>query len=93
MLAHNDDVSLYETWAVFFGLHGQANAKPKLYNPGQTKRTLLYQTIADHFELGMNLPAQASSIATHRSPNQAGQKGGGVVVLAALSQYVACFAA
>jgi len=29
---------------------GQAGAKPKLYNPRHPERTLLYQTIAEHFE-------------------------------------------
>jgi hypothetical protein len=29
---------------------GQAGAKPKLYNPRHPERTLIYQTIAEHFE-------------------------------------------
>ena len=29
---------------------GPAGAKPKLYNPRHPERTLLYQTIAEHFE-------------------------------------------
>mgnify|MGYP006374035327 CR=1 FL=1 len=29
---------------------GQSGSKPKLYNPRHPERTLLYQTIADHFE-------------------------------------------
>jgi hypothetical protein len=29
---------------------GQSGAKPKLYNPRHPERTLLYQTIAEHFE-------------------------------------------
>ena len=29
---------------------GQAGTKPKLHNPRQPERTLLYQTIAKHFE-------------------------------------------
>ena len=29
---------------------GPAGAKPKLYNPHHPERTLLYQTIAEHFE-------------------------------------------
>ena len=29
---------------------GPVGAKPKLYNPRHPERTLLYQTIAEHFE-------------------------------------------
>ena len=29
---------------------GQSGSKPKLYNPRHPERTLLYQTIAEHFE-------------------------------------------
>ena len=34
---------------------GQAGAKPKLYNPRHPERTLLYQTIAEHFETWFEL--------------------------------------
>ena len=34
---------------------GQAGAKPKLYNPRYPERTLLYQTIAEHFETWFEL--------------------------------------
>ena len=29
---------------------GPAGAKPKLYNPRHPERTLLYQTVAEHYE-------------------------------------------
>ena len=32
-----------------------AGAKPKLYNPRHPERTLLYQTIAEHFETWFKL--------------------------------------
>ena len=34
---------------------GQAGAKPKLYNLRHPERTLLYQTIAEHFETWFEL--------------------------------------
>ena len=34
---------------------GQAGAKPKLYQPRHPERTLLYQTIAEHFETWLDL--------------------------------------
>ena len=34
---------------------GQAGAKPKLYNPRHPEQTLLYQTIAEHFETWLEL--------------------------------------
>ena len=34
---------------------GQSGFKPKPYNPRQPERTLLYQTIAEHFESWLDL--------------------------------------
>ena len=40
---------------------GQAGAKPKLYNPRHPERTLLYQTIAEHFETCFELASADSA--------------------------------
>ena len=39
-------------------------AKPKLYNPRHLERTLLYQTVAEHYETWLEL-ASAGKIYTH----------------------------
>ena len=49
---------------------GQALAKPKLYNPRHPERTLLYQTIADHFETWFELASagQFDGQGDHHTP-------------------------
>ena len=49
---------------------GQALAKPKLYNPRHPERTLLYQTIADHFETWFELASagQFDGLGDHHTP-------------------------
>ena len=49
---------------------GQAGAKPKLYNPRHPERTLLYQTIADHFETWFELASagQFDGQGDHHTP-------------------------
>ena len=49
---------------------GQAGAKPKLYNPRHPERTLLYQTIAEHFETWHELASagQFDGQGDHRTP-------------------------
>ena len=50
---------------------GQAGAKPKLYNPRQPERTLLYQTIAEHFETWFELAraGQFDGQCDHHTPS------------------------
>ncbi len=49
---------------------GQAGAKPKLYNPRHPERTLLYQTIAEHFETWFELASagQFDGQGDHHTP-------------------------
>ncbi len=49
---------------------GPAGAKPKLYNPRHPERTLLYQTIAEHFETWHQLASagQFDGQGDHRTP-------------------------
>jgi hypothetical protein len=49
---------------------GQAGTKPKLYNPRHPERTLLYQTIAEHFETWHELASagQFDGQGDHHSP-------------------------
>jgi len=49
---------------------GQAGAKTKLYNPRHPERTLLYQTIAEHFETWHELASagQFDGQGDHRTP-------------------------
>ena len=49
---------------------GQAAAKPKLYNPRHPERTLLYQTIAEHFETWFELASagQFDGQGDHHTP-------------------------
>ena len=49
---------------------GPADAKPKLYNPRHPERTLLYQTIAEHFETWFELAScgQFDGQGDHHSP-------------------------
>ena len=49
---------------------GQAGAKPKLYNPRHPERTLLYQTIAEHFETWLDLASagQFDGQGDHHTP-------------------------
>ncbi len=49
---------------------GQAGAKPKLYNPRHPERTLLYKTIAEHFETWHELASagQFDGQGDHHSP-------------------------
>jgi hypothetical protein len=49
---------------------GQAGAKPKLYNPRHPERTLLYQTIAEHFEIWFELAScgQFDGQGDHHTP-------------------------
>jgi hypothetical protein len=49
---------------------GPAGAKPKLYNPRHPERTLLYQTIAEHFETWFELASagQFDGQGDHHSP-------------------------
>jgi len=49
---------------------GQAGAKPKLYNPRHPERTLLYQTIAEHFETWYELASagQFDGQGDHHTP-------------------------
>jgi hypothetical protein len=49
---------------------GQAGAKPKLYNPRHPERTLLYQTIAEHFETWFELASagQFDGQGVHHTP-------------------------
>ena len=50
---------------------GPAGAKPKLYNPRHPERTLLYQTIAEHFETWFELAScgQFDGQGDHHTPN------------------------
>ena len=36
-----------------------ATSKPKLYNPRHPERTLLYQTVAEHYETWVTIPRQS----------------------------------
>ena len=49
---------------------GPAGAKPKLYNPRHPERTLLYQTIAEHFETWFELASagQFAGQGDHHTP-------------------------
>ena len=49
---------------------GPAGSKPKLYNPRHPERTLLYQTIAEHFETWFELASagQFDGQGDHHSP-------------------------
>ena len=49
---------------------GPAGAKPKLYNPCHPERTLLYQTIAEHFETWFELASagQFEGQGDHHTP-------------------------
>ena len=49
---------------------GPAGAKPKLYNPRHPERTLLYQTVAEHFETWLELASagQFDGQGDHRTP-------------------------
>ena len=49
---------------------GPAGAKPKLYNPRHPERTLLYQTIAQHFETWFELASagQFDGQGDHHTP-------------------------
>jgi hypothetical protein len=49
---------------------GQAGAKPKLYNPRHSERTLLYKTIAEHFETWFELASagQFDGQGDHHTP-------------------------
>ena len=49
---------------------GQAGTKPKLYNPRHPERTLLYQTIAEHFETWFELASagQFDGQGDHHTP-------------------------
>lgn len=49
---------------------GQAGAKPKLYNPRHPERTLLYKTIAEHFETWFELASagQFDGQGDHHTP-------------------------
>ena len=49
---------------------GPAGAKPKLYNPRHPERTLLYQTIAEHFETWFELASagQFDGQGDHQTP-------------------------
>ena len=49
---------------------GQAGSKPKLYNPRHPERTLLYQTIAEHFEAWFELASagQFDGQGDHHTP-------------------------
>ena len=49
---------------------GQAGTKPKPYNPRHPERTLLYQTIAEHFETWHELASagQFDGQGDHHSP-------------------------
>ena len=49
---------------------GQASAKPKLYNLRHPERTLLYQTIAEHFETRFELASagQFDGQGDHHTP-------------------------
>jgi hypothetical protein len=53
---------------------GQAGAKPKLYNPRHPERTLLYQTIAEHFETWFELASagQFDGRGDHHTPKHGG---------------------
>jgi len=48
----------------------QASSKPKLYNPRHPERTLLYQTVAEHFETGLELASadQFDGQGDHHTP-------------------------
>jgi hypothetical protein len=48
----------------------QANSKPRLYNPRHPERTLLYQTIAEHFETWLELASsgQFDGQGDHHTP-------------------------
>lgn len=50
---------------------GQEGANPKLYYPRQPERTLLYQTIAEHFETCFELDSagQFNGQGNHQNPN------------------------
>ncbi len=50
---------------------GQALAKPKLYNPRHPERTVLYQTIAEHFETWFELASagQFAGQGDHHTPS------------------------
>jgi hypothetical protein len=53
-----------------FHAGGQAGAKAKLYNPRHPERTLLYQTIAEHFETWFELASagQFDGQGDHHTP-------------------------
>ena len=48
----------------------QATSKPKLYNPRHPERTLLKQTVAEHYETWLELPSagQFDGQGDHRTP-------------------------
>ena len=50
---------------------GQAGAKPKLYNPSHPERTLLYQSIAEHFETWFELASCGQFVgqSDHHTPS------------------------
>ena len=47
-----------------------ATSKPKLYNPRHPERTLLYQTVAEHYETWLELASagQFDGQGDHHSP-------------------------
>jgi hypothetical protein len=63
---------------------GPAGAKPKLYNPRHPERTLLYQTIAEHFETWFELASagQFDGQGDHHTPKP--------YVRQAFRKYLAC---
>ena len=52
------------------GAHAGANTKPRLYNPSHPERTLLYHTIAEHFETWLELASvgQFDGQGDHHTP-------------------------
>jgi hypothetical protein len=46
-----------------------ATSKPKLYNPRHPERTLLYQTVAEHYETWLASAGQFDGQGDHHTPS------------------------